>query len=531
MKVIALIRTSTTVQEVESQKKEVIEAIKRDGIDESDIVIVGGAGASAIKVDEAYQRNMNQVYSLIEGGGISAVYAWAVDRIGRNEEILMKFKNYLIAHRVQLVLLNPTLRLLNIDGTVNNGIELAFSLFAVMAKQEMEQKAERFRRAKERNTEKGLYNGGTVHFGYMADEDGHIIVNEEEADIIKMLFNLYVGGEYSTTQLAKEMQERGIRQRGKAITTRFVNKMLSSTAFIGFTVYNGTKRTYEPIISENMWHKVQSIMSANRKGEANKSSRNLHIANKLIVCTECGRHFFANTRSYQCIGHTTDAKVNGKWCNNNESISTDWVDIAAWSVAKKCEIDYIANFTADNAEKAKAQIEVNNQKIKVLKGKNAKKDERKKRITLAFIEGDIDRKEQQRQIQRMKDDVQSNQMEINKLNEENAKLEVLTNNADEMQLIHLGQLPIIGIKADIDNAFKIAHRHISAITIEPTEFNGKPQRLISIKTVLGEVVTFIYVAKSKVKQGGHPIKLYRQDEEGEWQPFFATVDFVPPFKA
>ena len=48
-KVIALIRTSTEKQEVESQKRELIEYILKDGINEDDIIIVGQKGASAIK--------------------------------------------------------------------------------------------------------------------------------------------------------------------------------------------------------------------------------------------------------------------------------------------------------------------------------------------------------------------------------------------------------------------------------------------------------------------------------------------------
>ena len=149
-KVIALIRTSTEKQEVESQKRELIEYILKDGINEDDIIIVGQKGASAIKLDEAYKRNLDIVYKHIDEGNISAVYAWHLDRIGRNEEVLMNFKYKLIDNKVQLVIKNPSLRLLDEDGSVNAGMEMAFSLFATMAKQEMGTKARRFERAKRR---------------------------------------------------------------------------------------------------------------------------------------------------------------------------------------------------------------------------------------------------------------------------------------------------------------------------------------------------------------------------------------------
>lgn len=54
MKVIALIRTSTIAQEVDSQRQELIDFILNDGVKSDDIIVVGCAGASAIKVDDAY---------------------------------------------------------------------------------------------------------------------------------------------------------------------------------------------------------------------------------------------------------------------------------------------------------------------------------------------------------------------------------------------------------------------------------------------------------------------------------------------
>ena len=64
-KVIAIIRTSTIQQEIESQKQEVLAMALADGYSEKEIVVIGKQGASAIKVDEAYKENMYQVYNLI----------------------------------------------------------------------------------------------------------------------------------------------------------------------------------------------------------------------------------------------------------------------------------------------------------------------------------------------------------------------------------------------------------------------------------------------------------------------------------
>ena len=90
MKDIILIRTSTLRQDVDEQLKETIEF--QSSISKNETIVVGGKGASAIKLDEQYLYNINRVYNLIEEGDIECVYAWSVDRIGRNRNFLCSSK-------------------------------------------------------------------------------------------------------------------------------------------------------------------------------------------------------------------------------------------------------------------------------------------------------------------------------------------------------------------------------------------------------------------------------------------------------
>ena len=228
-KVIAIIRTSTTQQEIESQKKDVIAMALADGYSEDEIVVVGKQGASAIKVDDAYKKNIKQVYNLIDNEpSIKAVYAWGIDRIGRNEEILMKLKNTLITKKIQLIIKEPSLRLLNEDGSVNTGVELAFSLFATMSKQEMEQKNARFARARKRNDALGIYNGGYIPFGYKI-ENKYYVINEEEAKIVRLVFEELASGAYSCDGLARELQSRGILFKGKKLLYSNIREILKNS--------------------------------------------------------------------------------------------------------------------------------------------------------------------------------------------------------------------------------------------------------------------------------------------------------------
>jgi len=252
-KVIIIIRTSTTKQEVESQKKEVFEFAKLDGYSEDNIIPIGGEGASAIKLDDEYRYNMQRVYETIQQENIACVYAWSIDRIGRDETVLMEFKNYLIKNSVNLKIKNPSLCLLDDDGKVNKGVELAFSLFATMSKQEMETKKERFARAKRRNKNEGRYNGGRMLLGYKVDTDGKYVVDKDGADLVREIFDSYANTPLSTRALANKYVNLGVKSNSLRTREHYIQKILKNRKYIGDDEYNRPA-----IVSKDVFERVQS---------------------------------------------------------------------------------------------------------------------------------------------------------------------------------------------------------------------------------------------------------------------------------
>ena len=245
MKNIALIRTSTIKQEVETQKLEIENAIKKNN--QNEIIVIGGAGASAIKLDDQYLANIQQVYNTMERGDV--VWAWAIDRIGRNEEVLMSFKNRLIKEGVNLVILNPSLTLLNPDGTVNAGVELAFSLFSTMAKQEMEMKKERFKRGKKRNKEAGQYVGGRITGGYKVNPDTKKFEIDETIPIAE-LFEEYANTPVSIKGLAIKYESFFDRSSIRSLAS-YIQKILRNPVYKGDAVF-------PRIISDEVFDLVQN---------------------------------------------------------------------------------------------------------------------------------------------------------------------------------------------------------------------------------------------------------------------------------
>lgn len=499
-KVIAIIRTSTTQQEIDSQRKEVLSMALADGYSIDEIEVVGKAGASAIKVDEAYQENMNRVYELIDTTPtIEAVYAWAIDRIGRNEEILMKLKNTLIGKKIQLVIKNPSLRLLEANGDVNAGVELAFSLFATMAKQEMEQKKARFNRARKRNDEKGKYNGGYVAYGYMV-KDGYIVINEDEAAIVRLIFNELASGKYSCDGLARELQDRGIKFRGKKMLFSNVRGILKNSIYYGEQVTaSGTNRNIPPIVSKELAEQAKAAIRANNPSKTNSYiNRNL-LGLRLIKCPYCGCHFSVAAKLYHCHNHTRnyyDSRQGFEKCPNDISIGAANLDRLLWYAAAIVHFDYIKELQSVRGNEIDEKVAVLNQKITHLQKEIDTLADRKSRVNEVYMDGDITKLERDKRIAKLISDNDNYALTKRDYEDEiNSLLELKNGNlGNEIIFDSLVNLMALENKA---LQSQIARKHIKGIELEKADYNGYKRVLkITIHFFNHSKMEYLYIAKS-----------------------------------
>ena len=502
-KVIALIRTSTTAQEVESQKQEIVSLVLSDGYTEEDIEIVGGAGASAIKVDEAYKANLEKVYSLIEAGGIESVYAWSIDRIGRNEEILMQFKNSLIKKGVQLVIKNPSLRLLNDDGSKNDGVEIAFTLFATMAKQEMEQKKARFLRAKNRNLSVGKYNGGMYAFGYSVDNNGFLTIDEKEADIVRLIFRLFNSGKYSTSTLAKELNERGYSRKSREPFCYIsLLKLLKYKGYTGsFVDSKGRTHNQPAIITEEEYNTAKDIISRNNIIQS-KSTKHFYFASKLIVCKDCGYHYQSLGDYYKCSGAIMSKRVgNKKVCKSTNAITIRNLDGILWELTKELMIQEIESDHSAIEKETKEQIAVLGQKISVLEEKLTRYD---KKIEEIVENGDILLQSEaiiSKRIATVTRQKEIENKELLKMKAEVSRLESnLTYSADfEKFFTGYNSISEVELAGDEKTMYSIVHRYISKVTIEKVRYNNNNNFFrIEVNTPNG---LYVFFFNGKAREG------------------------------
>lgn len=382
MKSILICRTSTSRQEIDSQIKETKEFAIADGCDENDIVLLAKHGASAIKIDKAYQENMQRVYREIEAGGVGCVYAWALDRIGRNEVVMMQFKEFLVKHGVQLKIKNPALVLLNSDGTVNSGMEIAFTLYITLAKQEMEQKKARFERARKAKQAVGQFVGGRVLFGYMTDANGYLVENPETAPIVREAFHLYSTGEWGLDKLAEKMRYKGWPQCREQI----MSFTIKNRRYIG----ESEGCAYPQLIDKDTFEKCQQI--ALRKSTNIGKTCQYWLAAKLITCPQCGFHFTQNHGKYRCTTHVK--RLFPHECDCNITFANHKIDPLLYEVALPLEMELQKQQMSVNKEVLYAEL---NDLHKEIDNRQEEYDKRVKkavdRINDLYADGAIDKDE------------------------------------------------------------------------------------------------------------------------------------------
>lgn len=267
-------RGSTARQEIESQDSELTALAISEGFKEENLIHIGEAGASAIKQNDLYLMEVDKLISTLENDStVKTVFVWEISRLARVELAFYKMKDYFLKNKIQLICKTPSLKLYDEDGKINQGSEITLSLLVTLARQEMEIKQERFKRARERNKAEGKYSGGKIKLGYKLDNTNHFIIDEEKAKIIRSIFELYNSGT-SLKKIQDKLVEIGIWTSLKDLKTggKRVGYLLKDRAYIG-------ENRYPQIISNEVFNQAQERLSNRHKLH---DSKNVYFCKSLI---------------------------------------------------------------------------------------------------------------------------------------------------------------------------------------------------------------------------------------------------------
>lgn len=525
-KVLIMIRTSTETQTIDEQRNEMIEFCLNRGYKKEDMIFIEEQGASAAKVDARYKAQIQAIKdAIIKDSEINCFACWHLNRAFRDEDAYLDIKKFMVERRIQMLVKNPSLELLNPDGTINNGMELAMALFAVLNKQENEERKEKFKRTKKANAAKGKYNGGVnLRFGYRVNDDKFFVEDEIDGPIVRLIYELYSTGQYSTLKLANEINNRGIvRKNGKPMYAWLVDSVLVSKAYTGVPNEKYHNRIYPAIVSMDIWNKCEEIRKSNKIFERkNKAEKEVNLASRLIRCTKCGKLYISDGALYSCNGHNNREAI---YCDNDLSVNKIVMDELCWRVASTCHLDWLMDMSDDKLEEYKEELAVTEKKITTLEKKFTTIENKKQRVVDMYIEGLINNENKALRLNKIQEEVSLYTNELNALREaKNRLLGLIESYAkrDEVEVF------MSGIDAiDIANKYDIVHQHIKGIKLYriqygPRSKSGKDNGVdIRITTILDKEWRFMYIPQNKRKDNklfiwnGHEwVSDYKEVEKG-----------------
>lgn len=125
--------------------------------------------------------------------------------------------------------------------------------------------------------------------------------------MVTWAFQVFASGQWTTTQLHRELIRRGLtsppspRRRSKPIGMSTVHRILTNPYYKGDVRYKGVtfKGAHEPIVPREVWYQVQSVLDCH-KSAADATQVHDHYLKGTVYCGQCGsRLIICNTRNKQ----------------------------------------------------------------------------------------------------------------------------------------------------------------------------------------------------------------------------------------
>ena len=259
---------------------------------------------------------------------VDYVLVFKLSRFGRNAADVLNSLQLMQDYGVNLICVED-----GIDSSKESG-KLMISVLSAVAEIERENIRAQTMAGREQKAREGKWNGGFAPYGYKL-ENGLILIAEDEAEVIRIIYDRYVHTSDRISTIAEYLNRNGytkkLRQNNMLPTfsADFIKAVLDNPIYCGKIAYGrrktvkrvGTRNEthivwaddypvhdglHEAIVSEEVWQLAQK----KRKNtcfakEKLKDSDHAHILSGILRCPCCGKGLYGNVAR----GKTKDNKI------------------------------------------------------------------------------------------------------------------------------------------------------------------------------------------------------------------------------
>ena len=309
-----------------SQLKKVREFASKEGYMIPDEYVFYDDGISGKSVKKRDEFNRMIATAKEKDRPFDKIYVWKFSRFARNQEEAIVYKSLLSKHGVSVVSVSEPIPEGHFGSLIERIIEWTDSYYLVNLATEVK-----------RGMAEKVSRGEPVcapPFGYVM-RDKQYYPDEEKADIVRLVFNLYANGT-KQREIAIMLGDMGIRTKfGKFPDNRFVDYMLHNPCYIGKIRLSTdgsravSKRNldndsiitvdghHEPLISMELWEQVQALLESQKKayGRYSRPAQPTdYMLKGLVRCSSCGGTLAVNgisgkakIRCLQCCNYARGA--------------------------------------------------------------------------------------------------------------------------------------------------------------------------------------------------------------------------------
>lgn len=140
------------------------------------------------------------------------------------------------------------------------------------------------------NAQKCLSNGSNAGLGYRVDVNRQFYVDEDEAAVVREIFERYAKGE-TKAEIIQDLNRRKITTPlGREFNQNSITRLLKNRRYLGVYMYKGTETPggMPRIIDDDLFYKVQERLAKNRKVPARAVGEGEYLLTTKLFCGHCG---------------------------------------------------------------------------------------------------------------------------------------------------------------------------------------------------------------------------------------------------
>lgn len=364
-----------------------------------------------VYIDEGYSGTLENIEDRpafskmiddIQEGIIDSIFVFDQSRLERNPQIRYVIKRIFKENNIKLFTQNGEVQ------SNNDEEEMFGDLMSVYNQYYVKITSKKIKSVLRRNAKEGKAHSSIFPYGYGKDDKGYLIVNEEEAEIVKRIYHESLQG-LGTNKIAERLNDDGILTRYNKISkgtikvkNRYTKKIserdkteikwagntvrgiIKNPIYKGERHFGGDIFDAPIIIISELWEEVNNHLPRNSNNSGKKVDHK-YLLKGLLECAYCGRNMYGRTRVnkkdnyYMC----SSKRLKDKNCGN-KSINIDVLEDFIWS-AIFTEYEIKNAILRDETESDIDKLTVLNGEIEGLeKEKNIYLNEKKRAIELVI---------------------------------------------------------------------------------------------------------------------------------------------------